>query len=282
MNASPTTPTPMQVISAPRAIALARRWIRLSTSYLVLTPVVLIAAIAWGVAAAPGNGFFTAIALGWFAVWFVFVALTVRSRRLAIDAMPLIAAGDFNAAEDRLSQSLSSFSASRRTTLLGLQQLATLRHAQSRWADAVELTRELLARRRGPREQSMETQSRLMLAESLVELGQLDAAAAELTALMSMPLDLRETLTMIAIRLDYHARRDEPQAMLAHLPQTLAMIELLPPPLLARAHALLAWAAWRAGDEPRRAFLANRTRLLGDVEALVARRPLLRDALANP
>jgi hypothetical protein len=272
----------MQVISAPRAIALARRWIRLSTSYVVLTPIVLLAAGIWGVASAPGTGVFGLVALAWFATWFLLIGLTVRSRRLAIDAVPLIAAGDFGAAEDRLSQSLSSFSASRRTTLLSLQQLATLRHAQSRWADAVALTRELLARRRGPREQSIETQSRLMLAEALVELGQLDAAAAELTALMSMPLDLRETLTMTAIRLDYHARRDEPQAMLAHLPQTLAMVELLPPPLLARAHALLAWAAWRVGDEPRRAFLAQRTRLLGDVDALVARRPLLRDALANP
>lgn len=279
MEATPTAaPAPLRVISAPRAITLARRWLRVATGFHVALALGIAAAAAWGVSRGAGPSAVGAAALFWLAAVVFVVGLSIRSRRFAADAVPLIAAGEFDAAEDRITQSLASFSVLRSTKLLGLQQLAMLRHAQSRWAEAAALARELLDRR-GRREQRLETPSRLVLAESLLELGQLDAAGAELGALAAAPLDLRETLITTAIRLDWHARRDEPAAMLAHLSATLGLVELLPPPLLARTHALLAWAAWRVGDETRRAFLARRAQLLGDVDAMVARQPMLRDAL---
>lgn len=277
----PATPPPLRQITAARAIALARRWLRVALTFHVAMAAGVVGATMWGLSSGAGLAAVGAAVTFWLATVFLVVGLSVRSRRYAIDAAPLIAAGEFGIAEDRLSQALSSFSVLRSSKLLGLGQLARLRHAQSRWAEAASLARELLDRHRGRREEGLETPSRLLLAESLVELRELDAAAEQVAALDAAGgLDLRETLMLAGIRLDLLAQRDRPAEMVAEFPATLALVELLPPPMVATAHALLAWAAWRVGDAERHAMLKSRVRLLGDVDAIVERRPFLRDALA--
>jgi hypothetical protein len=283
MTDAPTTPPPppLRQISAARAIALVRRWLRVAAGFHVAMALAVGGATTRALASEAGLPLIGGAVLFWLATVFFVVGLSIRSRRFAIDAAPLIAAGEFGVAEDRLSQSLTSFSVLRSSKLLGLGQLARLRHAQSRWAEAASLSRELLARHRGRREEGLETPSRLLLAESLVELGDLDAAAEQVATLdAGEPLDLRETLMLATIRLELLARRDRAAEMLAELPATLALVELLPPSTVASPHALLAWAAWRLGREDDRAMLSNRVRLLGDVDAIVARRPFLGDALA--
>ena len=278
---SPQPPVALLSITAPRAISLCRRWLIVSAAFHVLMAFAIVVAIGWSLARELDGWALALVAIGWFAAAIAFVGLGVRARRLAADAIPLIASGAFDVAEDRITRSLASFSVLRSTKLVGLQQLAMLRHAQSRWTDAAGLTRELLARQRGYRERAFEVPTRLVLAESLTELGDLAAAARELDVLGRARLDLRETLLLTLLRLEFEMRRDDPHAILANFPRTLAMLELLPPPLTARAHAILAWAAWRAGDAGRHAFCAARTRLLStDLDALIAERPTLRAAFA--
>lgn len=267
------TPPKLLSITADRAIALARWWLRLGAAFNAL---MIAAVLATGVVGFR-QGFGSLPVFIAMMVWFGVMVVSVRARRLAIDAVPLIAAGEFGLAEDRLSQSLRSFSVLRSTRLLGLQQLALLRHSQSNWADVAKLCRELIVRQR-PHERSLDVPSRLMLAESLVELGDVRAAQYEIDAVTSRRLGLRETLMMTALRLEAQVRGGQWAEATRHLQATLGLIELMPPPAAARSHALLALAAKRAGLPEWQAFLARRAMLLADIGTIVAGRDFLREA----
>ena len=261
-------------ISADRAIALVRWWLRLGAAFNVL----MIAAVFVTSVIGFRQGFGSLPAFVASIVWFGLLVISVRARRLAIDAAPLIAAGEFGLAEDRLSQSLRTFSVLRSTRLLGLQQLAMLRHSQSNWADVAKLCRELIDRQR-PGERSMDVPSRLMLVESLVELGDVRQAQHEIAALGDVRLGLRETLLVTALRLESQVRAGLWADATRNIEATLAMVELMPSPALARAHALLALAAKRQGLSAWHETLARRGLLLADVDSLTAGREFLREAL---
>lgn len=272
--AATPAPPPLLEITADRAIALARWWLRLGTLFNVLMVAAIFVTSVVGVRQGFGSmpAFLTAL------VWLAVLVVSVRARRLAIDAVPLIAAGEFGLAEDRLSQSLRSFSVLRSSRLLGLQQLALLRHSQSNWADVAKLCRELIDRQR-PAEQAIDVPSRLMLAESLIELGELPAAAREIATLSARRLALRDTLLLTHLRLELQIAAGHVAEAAARMETTLALVELMPPAVSARCHALLALAAKRMGRHDWHAFLARRAALLADVDDLVAARPFLREAL---
>ena len=266
-------PAPLLQITADRAIALARWWLRLGTAFNVLMVAAIFVTSVVGFRQGFGSGPAFLAALVWLGV----LMFSVRARRLAIDAVPLIAAGEFGLAEDRLSQSLRSFSVLRSTRLLGLQQLAFLRHSQSNWADVAKLCRELIDRQR-PAERIIDVPSRLMLAEALIELGELPAAAREIAALAARRLVLRDTLMLTHLRIELQVAAGHFAGAMNRPEATLGLIELLPPAVAARSHALLALAAKRLGQDDWHAFLQRRAALLDDVERLVAARPFLREA----
>ena len=70
---------------------------------------------------------------------------------------------------------MRSFSLFRTVKLLSLHHLAVLRHAQRRWRDSAMLSQALLRQRLGSL-QGVSRSSRLMLADSLLELGDLRGA----------------------------------------------------------------------------------------------------------
>lgn len=270
------TPPPLLKITADRAIALARWWLRLGMAFNVLMVAAIFATSVVGFR----QGFGSTPAFAAAAVWLGVLIVSVRARRLAIDAVPLIAAGEFGLAEDRLSQSLRSFSVLRSTRLLGLQQLALLRHSQSNWADVAKLCRELVDRQR-PAERAIDVPSRLMLAESLVELGDIAAASREINLLTTRRLGLRDTLMLTHLRIELQVAAGHFAEAVGRLETTLALIELMPANVAARCHALLALAAKQMGLAQWHSFLARRATLLTDADGLIAARPILRDALPS-
>ena len=274
---APDAPAPpTQPISADRAITLARRWILGAWLFTAVMITVVAAATFVGFSRGMGAG------PGLFAglVWLGVIIASIRSRRLAFEAMPLIVAGEFGLAEDQLGQSLRSFSLLSSSKLIGLHQLAMLRHAQSRWADAAKLCRELLTR--GGRHTAIgntefDVQNRLMLAESLIELGDTAGAGAEMLGLSGLRLDLRQTLLLTQIRLDLQAGLEHWHPMMATPRTTIGLIELMPAAMAARCYALLALAAKRIGAGQWLSLLLRRSILLSLSDPLVERRPFLRE-----
>lgn len=271
---NPTTPPPLMEISTSRAISLARRWQWIS----FLMRMGLVVALGAAIYAYEKGGGFVVVA-GMFVVWTVVSSLNARTRRLAFDAGQHIAAGEFDLAEDRLTQSLTSFTLAGSTKQFGLQQLAMLRHAQSRWADAAALARAFLSSRTSAA--ANDVPSRLVLAESLLEMGDLDGVARALQDLGHQRLNLRQTLVLTQLRLDLLARRGEFGQMFQQPHVTVGQIELMPAAVGMRCHALLALAAKRLGKTKWWTWLANRAGLLGDVESLYESRPFLREVFAN-
>ncbi len=266
---NPTTP-PLLEISTHRAIALARRWRWIS----IVLQFGLLLILGGAVYAFEQGGGYVVFAL-LFVLWTVVASLSARTRKLAFDAGQYIAAGEFDLAEDRLTQSLTSFTLAGSSKQIGLQQLAMLRHAQSRWSDAAALARAFLAGR--GRLAARDIQSRLVLAESLLEMGDLDGVAREIFDLSRQRLNLRQTLVLTQLRLDYLARRGDFQQMFQKPQTVLSLIELMPASISMRCHALLALAAKRLEQTTWWHFLAGRAKLLGDIESLLEARPFLQE-----
>lgn len=268
---NPVPPPPLLEISTGRAIALVRRWRWLS----ILIRVGLLFLLAGAIYVYDRGGGFMVV-VGMFVLWTVIASLSARTRRLAFDAGQHFAAGEFDLAEDRLTQSLTSFTIAGSTKQMGLQQLAMLRHAQARWDDAATLARAFLSG--GTR---TDVPSRLVLAESLLEMNEIDAVGHELAQLSRMRLNLRETLTLTQLRLDYLSRRGEFAAMFVQPHATVSLIELLPAAVSARCHAMLALAAKRLGHEDWWRWLAGRATLLADLQTILTARPHLREAFES-
>jgi thioredoxin-like negative regulator of GroEL len=155
-----------------------------------------------------------------------------------------------------------------------LQNLAALRHAQQRFAEAASITSELL--RLQPRDAGMRRTLQLMLAECALETNDLYTAHAALSQI-GPALPLRETLKLLELQVEYCVRISAwPQAM-DQLPAKAEMAELMPAEPAARVQGLLALAALKAGRPDWSTWLRRRAELLTDVRRLIERRPMLRE-----
>ena len=108
------------------------------------------------------------------AAWMILSFRSVRGSRIAADSSSLIASGQYDLAERHIAEALDTFSLFRTVKLMSLHHLAVLRHAQNRWQDSALLCRALLAQRPGPGGNGLDRSSRLILAESLLELNDLN------------------------------------------------------------------------------------------------------------
>jgi hypothetical protein len=207
-------------------------------------------------------------------IWLVLWYGTVKSSRLAAESSSLIASGMLEQAEVQIEQSLRFFSMSRSVKSLGLLNLALLRLAQKRWPDTALLCRELLAARRGTSEHVSKS-GRLMLADSLMEMGDLRAAHEAISGLYRHRLTLNESLHLLRVQSDYLLAIEAWQELLRDLPNKVALAETMPPHPGARLQAILALAAKRAGRDEWANWLRRRVELLVDVKELVATRPPL-------
>src|SRR5690606_4345148 len=134
-------------------------------------------------------------------IWVALSIRSVRGSRLAAGSPSLIAAGQFEEAERQIETALRTFSLFRTVKLLSLHHLALLRHAQRRYHDAATLCRALLRQRLGAMS-SINRQSRLILADALLEIGDLRGAHDAITGLYKQRLSLSEAMNLLQIELD--------------------------------------------------------------------------------
>jgi len=207
-------------------------------------------------------------------IWVALAYASARGSRLAADSPALIASGDFEEAERHIDLALRSFSLFRSAKLQSLHHLALLRHAQRRWQESALLCQALLGQRLGSL-QGLSKPSRLLLADSLMELGDLRGAHEALAGLQSQKLSLNETLNLLAVQLDYEARVGAWSAMISGVMSKVQLAELMPSVNAARAQAMLALAARKSGRPDLSDWLRRRAELLGDATALKKERPIL-------
>ncbi|HEV2294544.1 MAG TPA: hypothetical protein VGR35_11870 [Tepidisphaeraceae bacterium] len=206
--------------------------------------------------------------------WIVLSYRSAMGSRLAVDSQSLIAAGRYEAAEEQIEQVLGTFSLFRTSKLIGIHQLAVLRHAQKRWGDAAVLCRALLGRRLGP-VKGVSKQCRLMLADAMLELDDPRAAHEALNGLYQQRLTLAEAINLVAVQADFHARAENWAELAAGIETKVQLAELMPSQQSARTQALLALAAKKTGRHDWATWLTRRAELLADVQELSTRRPIL-------
>lgn len=211
------------------------------------------------------------------AVWIVLSFRSVRGSRLAADSSTLIAAGQYDAAEENIAEIMDTFSIFRTVKLMSLHHLAVLRHAQNRWQESAILCRALLKQRLGTAMSGLDRSSRLILAESLLELGDLQGVYENLIRLYDQRLSLREALNLVVVEMDYLARVGAWPQMLGQVMTKVDMAEMLPTIPAARTQAFLALAAKRVGRTDLLDWLRKRVELLTDVQKLCESRPMLKE-----
>src|SRR5262249_20447833 len=151
--------------------------------------------------------------------------------------------------------------------------LALLRHAQKRWPDSAELCRALLNQRLGGLK-GLARQSRLILADSLLELGDLRGSYDAISGLYQERLTLGEAIRLLAVQLDYLWRVNAWESMLEGVQTKVQLAELMNTPAAARTQAMLALAARKLGRTEWEIWLRRRVELLVDVRQLVQDRPI--------
>jgi hypothetical protein len=226
-----------------------------------------------------GSGFsLTMIILLVGGIWLLLSYRSAKGSSLAADSPLLIASGQFDEAEEHIEQVLRSFSLFRAVKLLSLHHLAVLRHAQRRWRESALLSRALLHQRLGSL-QSLGRSNQLMLADSLLELGDLAGAHEALSGLYRERLTLGEAMNLLVVQLDYESRISAWGAMTKNMVAKVQLAELMSAPSAGKTQAFLALAAMKQGRVDWAKWLAARTALLVDVNALVAERPVLGEVL---
>jgi hypothetical protein len=209
-----------------------------------------------------------------FGLWLFLSFTSAKNSRILAPSAQLIATGQFEEAEQRIDQAMRAFSISRTSKLMGLHHLAVLRHKQRRWHDAISLCRAVLAQRLSALA-GLERSTRLMLADSLLEAGDVRAAAHSITPLRGQQLPLADMLTLVQVELDVLSRLGAWDAIVAGLPGKVQLAELMPPQASAAAQAALALAASKRGMNDWADWLRKRVELLADVAKLTEQRPAL-------
>lgn len=258
------------------AAAVVSRFRRDLTMAWMLRNGLLAAVVAWVLLCGAMNWNFDpmlAIAI-FLLVWIVLVYRSRRATMVAAAASNLIATGQFDAAEKQLDFALRSFSVLTTGKLIGLHHLAQLRHAQHNWREAALLCQTLLAQRLG-RLQQLSRPSRLMLADSMLRLGDVQGAYTAMADLYDVRLPLGELLALQLLQLDYLARISAWPVMLQNVASRIQLAELMPPARSARAQALLALAADKTGRANLRDWLLARAARLAERPEIVSDHPSL-------
>ena len=209
-------------------------------------------------------------------LWLVLSYRSVKGQRLAAESPLLIAAGHFDEAEQQIEEALRSFSLFRGVKMMSLHHLALLRHAQKQWQDSADLCRTLLKQKFGAI-QGITRPSRLLLADALLELGDVRGAYSALASLHQERLSLGEAMNLLLIQLDYESRLGAWESM---LPRGMAykrvqLAELMPASSSARAQAFMALAAQKTGRPAWADWLRSRAELLVDSAEISKERPVL-------
>ena len=262
------------MIRAAFAIARLRRDLALSTALkAILLGAALLAVFFDSFMRAQGEGSSLGLlVIG--GIWLVLVYQSVKGSQLAAMSPSLIAAGDFEQAELALDRAIRSFSLSRAVKLRTVHYLALLRHAQQHWGETAELCQALLSERLAALP-AVGRSARLLLADAMLESGNLPGAQMAMAGLANQTLTLNETLDFTMIRLDYLSRIEAWSEMMGQVRQSVELAELMPSQRAARIHALLALASRKTGRGEWESWLRRRAELLTDPAELRAWRGTL-------
>jgi hypothetical protein len=214
-------------------------------------------------------------------IWMVLTYRSVQGTRIAADSPSLIAAGDFDLAENHINSALRSFSIFRTAKILSLHHLAVLRHAQHRWRESAMLSQAVLGQKLGNL-QPMARASLLMLADSMLQLGDLSGAFGAMGRLYRYRLSLNEALTLQLLQLDYGWRIGAWGSMLEGIGAKVQMCELMPPINAARSQAMLSLAAYKLNRPELGGWLRRRAELLVAPAEIIAGRPALEEVFQQP
>lgn len=232
-------------------------------------------------AATSSAGFILLIAL----LWGTAVIFSVRSAQSIRQTQAALSIGDFDSAEDGIRRTLGMFSLNEGGKLTSLYHLAMIRHARRRFSDAAALSREVLTRIT-PRTIELDTTSRLILVDSLIELGEIKAAAHEIAPLRGRTLNLRPLLGLMQMDIDLLGRLGAWYDIGVRWNSVLPFVELMPSLMAARSHAWLGLAALRLGRSDWASIQRERAELLADFADITQSRPellaLWQQASSNP
>ncbi len=283
------------MITAERAIQVLRRDLTIGSVLKVASGLAIAAAVLFAPAAGAGASLML-IVLG-VSIGMAVVSRGARSAAIALDSPSLIAAGQYDEAEEQIERVLGTFWSLRSAKLLGLHHLAILRHAQRRWQESAMLSGALLrlarpglfsgwifgratARQPSWLPPGIARTTQLMLADSLIEMNDMAGAHQALSGLFAQRLSLNEAMNLLVIQLEYEARIGAWGSMLTNVGHKVQLAELLPSMAAARSQALLALAAMRSGRADLADWLRLRVGLLVDVGELVAQRPVVAEVFA--
>jgi hypothetical protein len=262
------------MISAEKAIKTLRRDLTISKVLkgLLFAALVLVPALGPKIGIQISMGTMLLI-LG--AGWIVMGYFSARGSLMAADSPHLIASGQFDEAEEEIEKVIRSFWLLRSVKLLGLHHLAVLRHAQRQWRESALLSSALLGQRLTSLPGIART-TRLMLADSLLELGDLAGAHEALLSLYSQKLTLLEAMNLLTVQLDYESRIGAWPAMFHNIGHKIQLAELMPATSAARTQAMLALAATNVNRPDWANWLCRRAELLTDINELTTQRPILK------
>jgi hypothetical protein len=114
-----------------------------------------------------------------------------------------------------------------------------------------------------------------MLADALLELGDVRGASEAINGLFAQRLSLNEVMKLLAVQLDYQSRLGAWNDMMNGITTKVQLAELMPAASAARAQAMLALAAKHTGRPDWADWLRRRAELLADVQKLTTDRPAL-------
>jgi hypothetical protein len=259
----------------PAELAVSRMQRDLALSALVKAALLIAAGLClfvgpifnWG---APG----TLLLIGLAVVWIVLSHRSARTTRGVMDAPSLIAAGHFEQAELQLDHALRAFTEFRTVKLLSVHHLAMLRHAQRRWQESATLCQALQRQKLGGLHGLLRP-SRLILADSLLQLGDLNNTYRCISEMYGQRLSLAEAIKLLVLQLDYESRVGAWQNMTVNLPSKIQLTELMNTRESAQSQALLALAARKTNQVEWSTWLWRRATLLVDANELVQQRPVL-------
>lgn len=220
------------------------------------------------------NGVFVLMFVG--AAWVLLSYRSMQRTRIAADSPSLIAAGEFDRAEDHIDAALRTFSIFRTAKLLSLHHLALLRHAQHRWRESALLCQAVLSQKLGSL-QSLAKTTLLLLADSMLQMGDLKGAFDALARISRLRLNLAEALTLQILQLDYGSRIGAWESMLQGVGVKVQMSELMPTLNAARSQAFLSLAAYKSGRLELASWLSRRAELLADPNDIASDRPALEE-----
>lgn len=229
----------------------------------------------WSLPEGTGRVVLGLLMLGALLLWAAFLVRSVRLMREIQAGNMLVALGRMEDAEARLGRILGRFSFSERGQLMLLQQLAGLLFIRERFHDVVAICRELLRHRLG-RARGLGFATRVMLADSLLQLNRVEEAYAAIRPVYDAPLTLAERMKLLPVQLRYELAAGHAAAAAQGLPQKVQVAELLDSQGAALVHALLAEACRRQSMRAQEAFLAERARLYHDLEPLAEKHPVIR------